>query len=769
MLLVFTALTANDVNFGDDNFKVKNMSVQLLGGTDREPFILDSAKALDRPNGGFVFVAPPDLASFVSDDTHKSLIRVVHGPKGCGKTSILLAKRLLLDAQNEESPRSSICIPHQHPYPFMVPPEHHRIQFDSWETIAAYAHEDTWTALWALVFGSYVVAECERMQRRDKSIGIEPQALAAQNGIEYVPLLPTFLGRTLFDKYGAANVSTGDIVEIGARQPAEELTDIVRRLLKGKVTGEALRKLFDDHLRSTIEGLGKQHLDTPIYLFVDSVDEMLRGHGNDATMVDSGGRTETDSNGASMQEIDAQNARKIWAFAQSSLFHTSEYLSTLSQRRIRLVASLRSEAYFFAPRAKGETQNSAVMRIANSIAGLQEILHANISLCDPLRLVIAAATAPVERFFGSTTYRHTATGQEEDIFHGLVRHTLEEPRDVMYLMSKLYALQPLERKDERLVVKTVNAATHDVLKDYLNFMGIVWGEWLDRQVLSRIESNVLTANDLDRIAQLSKQAGGGDHPFCFLYSLGLIGVTRGDPPIQQFALATRTDQVDGSHRKLPHSGHYLMHPVPVEKIKLCRDQQGHPEFRTNPDVIVGNGRPWSVSASDPTRVFVEARAQTHGTTTTYSARIRIDGTPVAGCAESANSPLSSLATDASILFVAFLIALKKKTAADPRANRCSVSEIQTAYRVLRDHSLIGNTKNVRGTYLPFDEKLKAMFDNYVSDNKRYPTTLRIINDYLKTAIDGRANLSAIKTGHIVVSSISASDITLVNFPMRAPR
>lgn len=736
------------------------MKAQFLGGSNREPFILDAAKALDRPNGGFVFVAPIGLDSFVSDPEHESLVRVVHGPKGCGKTSILLAKRLLLDEQNKKHERSSICIPARNPYPFMAPPEHYRIRFDSWATISAYAEEDTWTALWALVFGAYVVAECERIKRRDAAIGKNQEAA------DYIPLLPLPLGKALFGgDYEKIDASNRDLEEIGARQSSEELTDVVREILERKLTGSELRKLFKSYLRVPLQRLGSESVQTPIYIFVDSVDEMLRGHGSDVTLVESGGRRELDSNGATMKALDAKNARKIWTFAQSSLFHTSEYLSNSSNRRIRLVASMRSEAYFSAPRSKGETQNAVVTRIENSVSALREILTANISLCEVSRLVSPKATDAVDKFFGGTTYQQTATGIVEEIFTGLIRHTLEEPRDLMFVMSKLYVLSPTERQDQSLVKETVNAATQKVLSDYLTFMGIEWPVGLNRQVLAKIESNLLSADDLSRIAHSSQAEGGDEHPFCFLYSLGLIGVPRGNPPTQQFALATRTQFAGGTPTKLPQATHYLMHPVLVEKIKQCRVDMGLPEFRTNPDVIVGNGRAWTSIKNDPTRIVIKACLTTVGTKTTFSARVRIDGVNVSGTADSTASPLGDLSCDASLLFLSFMIALKRKWVKMPTENSCTLDEIFKACKHLRQHGFVQPPSRSSGRYIPFEQKFEAQYSAYLADNSRFPGALRPINRYLKNTVKDVAHLAVMAPKSIRVGSITAKDITLDGFPM----
>ena len=81
------------------------MTVRQLGGNSRQPFLLNSADALENPDGGFLFVAPKGLDTFVADAEFNSPIRVIHGPKGCGKTTILLAKRLLLGEERSKNQR----------------------------------------------------------------------------------------------------------------------------------------------------------------------------------------------------------------------------------------------------------------------------------------------------------------------------------------------------------------------------------------------------------------------------------------------------------------------------------------------------------------------------------------------------------------------------------------------------------------------------------------------------------------------------------------
>src|SRR5262249_61315510 len=108
--------------------------------------------------------------------------------------------------------------------------------------------------------------------------------------------------------------------------------------------------------------------------------------------------------------------------------------------------------------------------IVSSPASLREIFTNNVrretprNLVDPGRL----KSDPVGAFFGTDAVTHDHTGEREDVFEYVCRHTLRRPRDFMTIGRKLSELSPEERRREHALKNAVHEGATAIAREYIN-------------------------------------------------------------------------------------------------------------------------------------------------------------------------------------------------------------------------------------------------------------------------------------------------------------
>ena len=94
--------------------------------------------------------------------------------------------------------------------------------------------------------------------------------------------------------------------------------------------------------------------------------------------------------------------------------------------------------------------HGSAVDIVYSIESLCEIFANNIRREQASRLVLPdrVKDEPVAAFFGTTHVTHGYTGEREDLFDYVCRHTLLRPRDFMTIGQRVSAMRPSERAEE---------------------------------------------------------------------------------------------------------------------------------------------------------------------------------------------------------------------------------------------------------------------------------------------------------------------------------
>lgn len=327
-----------------------------------------------------------------------------------------------------------------------------------------------------------------------------------------------------------------------------------------------------------------RHLHSPVALFFDNIDEFLGEH-----LRSSNSRTGLDPEFWYQSQVGAAMAVRQLAGVNR---HVKIYCS-LRKEALERGAAVIDEAQQLA---------GACLVIGYDQDDLLDIVRKNISVEKDRKLADPSAKEEFAKFVGKDNLQleHRIVARPEKIEDYLVRHTLGRPRDLMHMCSKIAEIPAKKRNRERLR-DCVNSNARDIASFYLSETRhhIIM---FDEQILwPLLMSNVLTEEDVKLISTVYNERynekhlpiliGDDTHIFKSLYRLGLVGRVVDGPAgsglIQYFRMPGGPFVAD--EYNLPPSQHYLVHPVLYSLIA-----DANPSFRDGMNVnnIIGPGQAW---------------------------------------------------------------------------------------------------------------------------------------------------------------------------------
>jgi len=321
-------------------------------------------------------------------------------------------------------------------------------------------------------------------------------------------------------------------------------------------------------------------INSPVAIFIDGVDEYFNKH------IERG----------SLPSVTGPLSPNVWYFAQLGLVEVAYQLRRINHH-LKVFAAVRKEAYArLETTVMSQQYRGSAVDIAYPIESLREIFVNNIRLEKADRMVRPdrLRADPIEAFLGRTTITHVYTGEEEDAFGYVCRHTLLRPRDLMTIGERLAALRPEERRHEHRVKEAVNVGATEIAREYLTEIAPYIGDLDLERFLGRIPGHILGRGEVEELFRSHSGEGAGldeRHVFCALYRVGLLGHLHHDwvrgEWVQRFLRPGEgTLEPDGV---LPRATHYLVHPVLSDVIG--RLNPGYLE-RIDRVEIVGYGRTW---------------------------------------------------------------------------------------------------------------------------------------------------------------------------------
>jgi len=321
-------------------------------------------------------------------------------------------------------------------------------------------------------------------------------------------------------------------------------------------------------------------VNSPVAIFIDGVDEYFNKH----------------IERASLPSVTGPLSPNVWYFAQLGLVEVAYQLRRINHH-LKVFAAVRKEAYArLQTTVMSQQYRGSAVDIAYPVESLREIFVNNIRLEKADRMVWPdrLRADPIEAFLGRTKISHVYTGEEEDAFDYVCRHTLLRPRDLMTIGERLAALRPEERRHEHRVKEAVNAGATEIAREYLMEIAPYVGDLDLERFLGRIPGHILGRDEVEELFRSHNAEGAvvdERHVFCALYRVGLLGHLHHDwvrgEWIQRFLRPGEgTLEPDGV---LPRATRYLVHPVLSDVIG--RLNPGYLE-RIDRVEIVGYGRTW---------------------------------------------------------------------------------------------------------------------------------------------------------------------------------
>ena len=286
-----------------------------------------------------------------------------------------------------------------------------------------------------------------------------------------------------------------------------------------------------------------------------------------------------------------------WVNIQTGLLEAAWNLMS-ANRHIKIYATVRAEAYANYRSASRNNYSTAVVSIYYTSAELRGLIQTLLKHYERVD--------GYSNFVGLEEISNIRTGQAENSFSYLSRHTVHRPRDFVMICSQLS-----ERRNDLTVFRIRQIVNYvsgrdivpSIFEEMSPFLKCLNNQAERERFFSLVPANILSRQDIVEICNQfndlpkdhpfsahSKTGVQVRHPFCELYTCGLLGVPRrdaGGPMFQKFKLPQ--DLLGYEAACLPEADWYLMHPSLYVLIQTVRPGQQYNLFRY---VIVGHDCPW---------------------------------------------------------------------------------------------------------------------------------------------------------------------------------
>lgn len=313
--------------------------------------------------------------------------------------------------------------------------------------------------------------------------------------------------------------------------------------------------------------LAFRKINVPLFLFIDKVDQAC-----------------------------SQFRAAAWINFQGGLLMAVADLSK-ANAHVKAFATIRHEAFANIHQQKRANAKSVVTELEYSEEDLERLL-------DQLARVYEQDDSFTD-FLGRDTVVNTMAGCKEASYRYIRRHTLCRPRDLVAIADALSDLErPIQLRSFQDCTnrRASEIVGNEVFSELLPFLAYLRSPVQRAELFRLIPSNVLRRRQVEIICE--RVNGGVElddysidgiaHPFCELYTAGLLGVVvEGNEPgshVQRFKRPSDRQAI--GRRELPRSEFYLLHPA---LMGLLRSENQH--YRVLRLFPVGDGYPWGAGWS----------------------------------------------------------------------------------------------------------------------------------------------------------------------------
>ncbi len=449
----------------------------------------------------------------------------VSGAKGCGKTLLLTYKRARLGARYQREGRAAVTfIPEGRPYLDMMS-DLRSVGRPMMELMAA-------------------LPQAKRLWGFSLRLSIVSYVLGVRLPRGPVSALPPSLRPIADGQAAEPTLVLRELLSLGVGQIHQVLGQLELPL--------------EHALRSVHEG---------VFVFVDKIDQALRGVSKDA-----------------------------WVAMQAGLVEAAWDLMGANPH-VKVFATIREEA--FSSYASDIKTNlfGATTRLRYTKTDLRKLLG---------RLTTFYEGLPLTDFVTLDVVTPGGASETESAFDFLVRHTLNRPRDLVIVASEISRLRgELDERGFKLVVEETCASilVANVFEEMRVFLEVLTDPESRSRFFSCLRWGALSRDDLieawcrfhgverDFFDDYGQASGDVFHPFRELYDCGLLGVVvageHEDEARQRFRQPH--DPTPAYRHDLPPSPVYLLHPTLQALVRQQGMQEGLQPMR---ELVIGHDHPF---------------------------------------------------------------------------------------------------------------------------------------------------------------------------------
>ncbi len=227
------------------------------------------------------------------------------------------------------------------------------------------------------------------------------------------------------------------------------------------------------------------------------------------------------------------------------IWHAGQIGAWLALRRlhginphVRIFVSIRKEAYQHAAQHEPQFSNLRSFRreLRYRMEDIKQIIENNISIVPKSDLVDKNNSNPMLRFLGPQNefVANIGTAKQERAMDYWIRHCSLRPRDAV-VIGKEISLIGVKRRNQQEIRTAINAASAERVETLFNEVAPFFSSLYPDLFPQVIKSNVLSYKEIVQAAQNYADIACGQydvdseavqHPFCALYSLGLVGTVQ---------------------------------------------------------------------------------------------------------------------------------------------------------------------------------------------------------------------------------------------------
>lgn len=557
------------------------------------------------------------------------------GAKGVGKSSLLHLKRMILEGKvhGVDVPKNVICLPRE--WLASQPVQHISVREPRRTVLTTLSN---WVSIWCLLIGAICIQFEFDKRRKGSVIGTKDGAALAEDDNALV--------QSMARVRAALNCNDAKLKE-------SCLFDYLDHLMQGELDGAALNGLYRDHVKPYLSTMFSA---TKICFFLDAIDQKIK---DDLGTLAEVGSAWLGSLVGDPSERDRESY-SIWSNAQLGVVEAADQLWNDSTRSIKLYSSIRSEALQVGQGTQAVVQYNQCRPVTYNHEKLRAIVRLNMYVDmdakgelahkgDAERIDSQLLTNVERQFFSPADCGWKPLGGTHRTWvDEMIRLSMERPRELMWMGEGIRRgnSSSFDNDGPELIFRNISKQIVQIYKDYMAFVvGAEIADDINKKVLPYIPQEILSIEDLEECSKKASEAGFGiDHPFCVLYSLGLLGHV--EPHLTGRGLQQFEFYIAGPlRRRLPQGAdHYLVHPVLQAMLaqgsNVAATLKPAPvKYRPLARKLIGNGLPWH----DPTaenRFIVELDASAKG-----ASRVLLNGVEIIGPIAARETAKQRQATD----------------------------------------------------------------------------------------------------------------------------